>query len=258
MCAKIDPLKVVDGGAEEPARRHDLAAPQQGTHVLQMRRRAFEFEFPGLIGADEGPTALRHVLDPHGRMKPIQDMLNRRICRAANRSRKRGISVTEDDDIASRQPALRFHRGANDFMLRTGNIRHCREMRRRSALRLDAAHQHLKMPRLISGNGADICAVDEYRNGLGAGAAHAVGRLETARLDVIGDLSEPGSDPRVVVLADRWHENIHDPGSFAKGMTRAELGQHMIELGGCSIGEGALGRAGPSSISDKARSLPSK
>jgi len=120
--AKLYAAEVAGGRAKEPARRRDLAAPQQGPHLLQMRRRTLEFESPRLIGLDEGPAAFPQTLDSHRGMEPIQDMPHRSICRAPNGFGKRWVTVTEDDDVASWQPASHFHRGANNFMPRAGSV----------------------------------------------------------------------------------------------------------------------------------------
>lgn len=68
---------------------------------------------------------------------------------------------------------------------RTGKLTRC------SALRNNAFHRDLEMPPLITGNRANIGAINENGNGRLAAATDTIGACDIPLFDLIGNLTQP-------------------------------------------------------------------
>ena len=126
------------------------------------------------------------------------------------------IAIAEDGDVAAGHPSLRSQCGADDLVFACGNMRGCREMTCRSALRLDASHHDLEMPALIAGHRADVGAIDEYGYGTCASAAHAMWTCQIPLFDLLRHFRQTIADRAMIVRSSGRHKQIKNAARLAE------------------------------------------
>lgn len=111
------------------------------------------------------------------------------------------------------------------------------------------------MPALISGNCANVGAINEYGNGGFAGSADAIGACDVPLFDLIGDLGEPVADGPMIMWSCGRHKEIKHTGGFSKRQPGAEFGLDSLQFWRCSATQQGLDASGARSCRLSARAV---